>query len=90
MKRIALAMLFAAALAGCATPSGYWQHSSGDNAQFQRDASQCVYESTMGAPGSTGGAGLSASISQDISAGMRRAELQQLCMQAKGYQFIQR
>lgn len=46
-------------------------------------AAQCEYETEMATPGSTGGARLGVSISQDIAAGIRRAELMQKCIHAK-------
>lgn len=72
-------------LAACAAP-GYWSHTEHqDPARFQRDASQCVYESNMATAGAPSYMNLNRQISQDIATGARQGELQRLCMQARGY-----
>lgn len=86
------ALAIAVLLAGCAAPGrgGYWDHAHKDPAQFQRDAAQCTYEAAAARPGSTGGAPLGVSISQDIAAGVQRGELEGMCMRARGYYFVTR
>lgn len=75
-------------LAGCAAP-GYWNHAHGDQARFQQDAAQCVYESKLATASTPYSTRLSAQVSQDIATGVQQGELQRLCMQAKGYYWVQ-
>lgn len=84
-RRNALALLAPAALAGCAAP-GYWLHPEHqEQARFQRDASQCVYESGLATANAPASIFLSQQLAQDVATGVRRGELQRLCMQARGY-----
>lgn len=76
-------------LSACAAQRpGYWDHPSKDRALFDRDRAQCLYESAAATAGSTSPY-LMESLSQDVTAGVRRADLLVLCMQARGYMFVQ-
>lgn len=87
MKPAALALPLA--LAACAVPqSGYWAHSTADLAQRERDARQCMYEAAAATSNTPSTFSLSQNIAQDIATGMRRGELERMCIQAKGYYWV--
>lgn len=78
------------ALGACAAPAGYWNHPTADAAQKDRDARQCIYEAAAATSGAPASFSLSQNVSQDIATGVRRAELEKLCIQAKGYYWVPR
>ena len=81
-------VLALALLAGCAQ-TGYWNHAHGDPYRFKADAQQCVYEAAAATSSVPAALSLTRGVAQDIETGVRRAELERLCMQARGYFWVQ-
>lgn len=82
-KIIALALV-AASLAGCATAPHVWNHPSKTAADFNRDKTQCLYESkSQAAVAAT--PGYDGAIQAAIRKGSLENELANNCMFAKGY-----
>ena len=76
--------LLAPILAGCVTQQAVWDKPGGTQVAFDQDKAQCIYEAKLGTP-SMPYHGMSGAISTGIEEGMRQAELEVLCMQARGY-----
>lgn len=79
------------ALTGCA-PNYMWVKEGATQSEFDRDKAQCQYEASSSmanyntGPTARGASGAAAQgIGEGIAIGMRKAELIQLCLQAKGY-----
>lgn len=81
-----LAVMFCSVLvAGCAQTR--WV--SGDPAvgpeMAAADGAQCQYQAHLATPGGSTGPGVGNAVADGIQQGMRLAELQRMCMEAKGY-----
>jgi len=73
-------------LAACVTDDVRWVRAGATSADFDTDKARCQYEATLGTPGSYYGRGMGNAMAAGISDGLRMAELQTLCMQARGWQ----
>ena len=80
MKRILI--LAGLLLSGCGTQTMSLQKPGISNAEFQRDTAQCEYEATVNSYVPIGRSG---GIAAGIEEGMRHAQLENLCLRAKGY-----
>lgn len=87
MRKLGWAAL-ALPLAACVTAGDEvrWVRAGATPAMFDVDKAQCEYEATMGTPPSQMGRGLSGAIASGMADGMRKVELQTLCMKARGWQ----
>lgn len=88
MRKLICAALAPLWLAGCVSAGDEirWVKAGATPAMFDVDKAQCQYEATMGTPPSQMGRGLSGAIASGMADGMRKAELQTLCMKARGWQ----
>lgn len=82
MRNIAAAIVAAAALVGCATPSSreYWYRPVTPDAEVARDQADCRLRARESTVAIRGG----------IEAGIRQAELDRACMEARGYILLRR
>ncbi len=78
MLRIAIIVAAGIALAGCNTVS--WEKPGASAQQKKVDLAQCEYEAEQGSPIMGRGDGPA------IQAGIRSAQLESLCMKARGYE----
>lgn len=84
------------ALTGCAHHNMMWVKEGATQADFERDRSQCIYESAAatgsynpsGATARTYSGAIAQGIGDGIAIGLRRAEIAVLCMQARGYRQV--
>jgi hypothetical protein len=94
-RKIILALVLAVVLSGCATKRQVWTKPDLDQLTFERDRSQCEYEAMIYTPPSnaggyyrSAGSAFAAGLAAGISDAIRRAELAQQCMRAKGYYLV--
>lgn len=88
MRALITVSIIAVVLSGCAGPT-IWTKSGNTPDQERKDFAECNFEAlkaTGSAPsGSITGLGASNAIANDISTGVRRNEIMQACLMAKGY-----
>jgi hypothetical protein len=85
--RISL-LVVAALLSGCAGPTIYAKHGN-TPAQDKKDFAECQFEALKATGSAPGGTitdyNMSNTIANDIATGMRRNEIMNACLLAKGY-----
>lgn len=94
--RSIIAIATITALAGCAHQNMMWVKEGATHAEFERDRSQCIYESAAatgsynpsGATSRTYSGAIAQGIGDGFAISLRRQEIAILCMQARGYRQV--
>lgn len=90
MPRNSAIIILTAILAACTMPAPKaYTRADFDTFQFDQDVAQCNYEAVKATSSAPVGSVLSPydnnAISNDLALGMRRAEVQHACLEARGY-----
>jgi hypothetical protein len=88
MRGLAFAALATALpLAACAS-NVKWMKDGATTADFEMDKRQCVYQANLATPGTPAGYTVGSALAAGITDGVRLAQLQQQCMEARGWNRI--